>query len=75
MRQQRICIYHTDVSLLTGKGERSARRIIQSIKQHSGKNEHQAVTVCELSQYLGLDPLVVYKTINNLPLLEEWAGE
>ncbi|WP_339832723.1 hypothetical protein [uncultured Altibacter sp.] len=71
MRQQRICIYHNDVTLLTGKGERSARRILQSIRESSGKQDHQAITVCELAQYLGLDPQVVYKTINNLPLLEE----
>ena len=70
MRQQRICIYPPDVQLLTGKSERYCRDLIQTLRESLGKHPKQQITCCELGEYLNLDPEIIFKTINNLPLLE-----
>jgi hypothetical protein len=50
----RICIYPKDIQIITGKSERYARSVIQKIKAHNKKEKHQAVTIDEFCQYLGL---------------------
>jgi hypothetical protein len=73
MRQQRICIHSTDVEVLTGKSSRYCRSLLKSLRESLGKEPNQPITCCELGSYLNLDPEVIYKTINNLPLLEDSA--
>lgn len=70
MRQQRICIYPNDVEVLTGKGARYCRNLLNELRASLGKQPNQLITCCELGAYLNLDPEVIFKTINNLPLLD-----
>ncbi len=71
MRQQRICIYPKDVEVLTGKGARYCRTLLNTLRESLGKAPNQPITCCELGAYLHLDPEVIYRTINHLPLLTE----
>jgi len=71
MKQHRIIIYPVDMSVLTGKSVRQCRRILMELKESLGKPEHQEITCCELGAYLNIDPEVIYKSINNLPMLPD----
>jgi len=55
----RICIYPKDIQRITGKSERQCRNIINSIKKQLNKEKHQAVTLLEFCNYMGLEPAVV----------------
>ena len=50
----RICIYTKDIQLITGKGQRQCREIINQIKKLHHKEKHQQITIYELSAYLGV---------------------
>ncbi|MEH0157281.1 hypothetical protein V6R21_24420 [Limibacter armeniacum] len=51
---KRICIYPKDIQLLTGKSERTARRILSDIRKEYGKEPKQLVTITEFCLYTGL---------------------
>jgi hypothetical protein len=51
---QRVVIYPKDVQRITGKSEKSSRRLIKKLKECSGKREHQFVSVEEFAIYTGL---------------------
>lgn len=52
---KRIIIYPKDIMIITGKSERYSRYLIQRIKKHLGKEDHQVVSVSEFCDYMGLD--------------------
>ncbi len=60
---KRVCIYPKDVQILTGKSERSARKIIARLKLIHSKEKHQLVTIKELCDYLGLEEMEVRKLL------------
>ena len=51
---KRVVIYPKDIMIITGKSERYSRYLIQRIKQHLGKENHQVVSVSEFCEYMGL---------------------
>jgi len=55
MEVKRICIYPKDIERITGKSERSGRRLLAQVRQHYQKNEKQLVSVEEFCQYTGLN--------------------
>ena len=61
----RSCIYPKDVQRITGKSERTRRRLLQKIKNELGKQEHQFVTVEEFAQYSGISAEVVQKYVTD----------
>lgn len=67
----RIFVYANDLELLTGKGPRYCRELFNEIRIALGKEKDKLITCCELGEYLNLEPEVIYKTINNLPLLPD----
>jgi hypothetical protein len=50
----RICIYHKDIQIITGKSERQSRNILSQIKLRYHKEKHQAITLEEFCEYMGL---------------------
>lgn len=52
---ERQCIYAKEVQFITGKSERHARNILNKIKRFLNKQPHQAVTIDEFSNYLGVN--------------------
>lgn len=60
--QTRLCIYPKDVQRITGKSERYGRMLLQKIKSHFEKKEHQFVTVEEFCLYTGIkkDEVVLF---------------
>lgn len=54
MSTNRICIYPKDIQLVTGKSERTARRILSDIKMALGKGQNQFVSLNEFCEFTGL---------------------
>lgn len=50
----RMCVYPKDVQRITGRTERYGRKLLQRIKTHFEKAEHQLVSIQEFCQYTGL---------------------
>lgn len=51
---KRVVIYPKDIMIITGKSERYSRYLIQRIKKHLGKEDHQVVSIVEFCEYMGL---------------------
>lgn len=60
---KRVVIYPKDIMIITGKSERYSRYLIQRIKKHLGKDDHQVVSISEFCEYMGLDELEIQSTI------------
>ncbi len=52
---KRVVIYPKDIMIITGKSERYSRYLIQRIKKHLGKEEHQVISIQEFCEYMGLE--------------------
>lgn len=52
---RRVVIYPKDIMIITGKSERYSRYLIQRIKKHFNKEEHQVVSIAEFCTYMGLE--------------------
>ena len=50
----RIVIYPKDVQNITGKKERTARKLISDIRQSLGKSKNEFVTIDDFCSYTGL---------------------
>ncbi|HEU4573769.1 MAG TPA: hypothetical protein VFS36_02105 [Chitinophagaceae bacterium] len=55
----RIVIYAKDVMNITGRSERTARKILQQIRQASGKKKGSMVTVADFCRFTGIDQEMV----------------
>ncbi|MCR9253708.1 MAG: hypothetical protein NXI20_25055 [bacterium] len=55
MRTKRIVIYPKDIQRITGKSERYGRLLLERIRKHSGKSDHQFVTFRDFSSFTGID--------------------
>ncbi|WP_028295896.1 hypothetical protein [Olivibacter sitiensis] len=55
MKKQRLIIYASDISLITGKSHRQALRLLKDIHFVLGKQKHQPVTIREFAEYMGLE--------------------
>ncbi len=55
MKKKRLIILPHDVSVITGKSERSSQRLLKDIHCALGKQSHQPVSVVEFADYMGLD--------------------
>lgn len=51
---KRIVIYAKDVENITGRKERTARKILQSIREKLGKEKNEFVTIREFCEYTGI---------------------
>ena len=51
---KRIVIYAKDVENITGRKERTARKILQSIREKLGKEKSDFVTIREFCEYTGI---------------------
>lgn len=54
-RLKRICIYPKDVQRITGRSERYGRKLLQKVRRHFEKDQHQFVTIKEFSEYTGIN--------------------
>ena len=54
-RLKRICIYPKDVQRITGRSERYGRKLLQKIRKHFEKEQHQFITIKEFSEYTGIN--------------------
>ncbi|MCT4647222.1 MAG: hypothetical protein N4A74_19695 [Carboxylicivirga sp.] len=54
MKLTRLCIYPKDVQRVTGKSEKTSRRLLQAIKNDLGKQGHQFITLDEFAAHTGI---------------------
>ncbi|HEY9168353.1 MAG TPA: hypothetical protein VIN72_02590 [Lutibacter sp.] len=59
MKIYRSCIFPKDIQCITGRSERSGRRLLHEIKTYFGKGSHQFVTSEEFSEYSGINIEVI----------------
>ncbi len=59
MKIYRTCIFPKDIQCITGRSERSGRKLLNEIKSHFGKDPHQFVTSEEFAEYSGINIEVV----------------
>ncbi|MAM28754.1 MAG: hypothetical protein CMC13_06995 [Flavobacteriaceae bacterium] len=59
MKTQRLCIYPKDIQRITGKSERSARRLLANVKEYFGKQPHHLISAEEFAEYTGLDAALI----------------
>ena len=52
---KRICIYPKDVQRITGRSERYGRKLLEKIRTHLNKEQHQFITLKEFSEYTGIN--------------------
>ena len=52
---KRTVIYPKDIQRITGKSERTGRRILDRIREQKGKEKHQLITISEFADYTGID--------------------
>jgi hypothetical protein len=58
---KRICIYSKDVQNITGRKEKTARRLLQTIKQKLGKSNDSFITIQEFCEHTGISQEEVSK--------------
>ena len=54
MKIIRACIYPKDIQCITGRSERYGRKLLNEIKLHFGKEQHQFITTEEFAEYSGI---------------------
>lgn len=54
MKRERLIIYSQDIQRITGRSERYAQCVMQSIRKRLGKEKHQLVTWEEFCEFAGL---------------------
>jgi len=52
---KRVCVYPKDVQRITGRSEKYARRLLNTIRQNLNKQSYQFVTIEEFAQHVGID--------------------
>ena len=57
--QKRLIIYPKDVKIITGKSYRSACDLLTEVRKTLNKARHQALTIREFCEYMGLEEEVV----------------
>lgn len=60
-RPRRLVLYAIDIANITGLSERSARRLLQSVKVALSKNAHEFVTVREFAAVYGVDEDFIFE--------------
>lgn len=55
----RVVLYPSDVGSITGRSERTARRLLQRVRLAFGKSEIEFVTVREFCTFYGIDEELV----------------
>ena len=55
-KKKKLCIYPKDVSTITGRSIRSSYDLLTRIRLLRQKQRHQAVSVNEFCEYIGLKP-------------------
>jgi len=55
MKTTRICIYPKDIQRITGRSERYGRKLLERIRKHLNKEQHQFVTIDEFCDFTGIE--------------------
>jgi hypothetical protein len=58
-----VIIYSKDVQRITGKTDRTARRLMKAIRKKLGKEKHHMISLGEFCHYTGLPEEEVLKRL------------
>lgn len=56
---QRVVLYPKDIENITGRSDRTARKLLQKIKKARGKSKDEFVTIKEFCAFTGIDEELV----------------
>jgi hypothetical protein len=65
MKTTRICIYPKDIQRITGRSERYGRKLLERIREHLNKEQHQFVTISEFCDFTGIDIMDVQEYLKD----------
>ena len=63
---KQLCIYPKEVAIILGKSQTYAQKLIRTMKDVYQKKRHQAVTIREFCEYMGLPYDDVFNSINRV---------
>jgi len=55
----RLVIYPKDVEIITGRRDRTARKLLQKIREALGKQTHEFITIKEFCLFTGINEELV----------------
>jgi hypothetical protein len=61
----RVVLYPKDVENITGRSDRTARKLLQNIRVALGKSSSSFVTVKEFSAFYGIDEDLIYEFLKD----------
>jgi len=61
---KRLIIYPKDIKIITGRSYRSACDLLHEVRKTLNKSEHQAITIREFCDYMGLEEELVMECLN-----------
>lgn len=65
MTKARMLIYTKDIQRISGKSDRTARKILTAIRKKLNKEKHQPISVKEFCQYMNLSENEVLPYLSN----------
>jgi hypothetical protein len=69
MKPPRLFIYAADLMRLNGKSERTARRLLQSMKEHFGLGKRQELTYHQVAEFLCIPADQLFPYIRMFPFV------
>lgn len=67
--QKRLFIYANDLMEITGKSERTCRRLLAKIKAHFGRDQKQELTFQQLSEFFSIPLDQILNHLRMYPIL------
>lgn len=69
MKMTRLFIYAADLMRISGKSERTCRRLLQTIREHFGLKKRQELTCYQLAEFLCIPVDQLFPYIRMFPFL------
>lgn len=69
MNPKRLFIYAADLMRISGKSERTSRRLLQTIRAHFGLEKRQEITSYQLAEFLCIPVDQLFPYIRMFPFL------
>ena len=69
MKTPRLFIYAADIMKISGKSERTSRRLLQNMKDHFGLGKRHELTYFQLAEFLNLPVDQLFPYIRMFPFV------
>ncbi|WP_411274211.1 hypothetical protein [Daejeonella sp.] len=69
MKTHRLFMYAADLMIISGKSERTCRRLLQNMKDHFGLEKRQQITFHQVAEFLCIPVDQILPYIRMLPFV------